>query len=80
VLRAEFERASASPIVLNRGLREAVQRMVDRGELTLSEIAMRCGRMKRDRQGNSCRETSWLARAASVGYPGGEAPSDAMDS
>jgi hypothetical protein len=61
-LREELERLHASPIVLNRGLREAVRAAVARGELTRSEIALRCGRAKRDLRGNLSGETSWLAR------------------
>ena len=60
-LQAELERVVASPIVLNRGLREAVQRELARG-LTMSEIALRCGREKTDTRGNVSGETSWLAR------------------
>jgi hypothetical protein len=60
-LRGELERLCASPIVLNRGLREAVTRAVGQG-LTLSEIAIRCGRVKRDENGNQSGETSWLGR------------------
>jgi len=61
-LRGELQRLASSPIVLNRGLREVIQRKVTSGELTMSEIAMRCGRVKRDRNGNRSGETSWLAR------------------
>ena len=61
-LRGELERLACSPIVLNRALREAVQRALARGELSMSEIAIRCGRCKRDRRGNTSGETSWLAR------------------
>jgi len=61
-LRSELERLACSPIVLNRVLRETVQRKVAGGELSMSEIAMRCGRIKRDRRGNLSGETSWLAR------------------
>jgi hypothetical protein len=61
-LAGEFQRLARSPIVLNRALREAVQRALARGELSMSEIAIRCGRMKRDRRGSSSGETSWLAR------------------
>ena len=53
---------NTSAIVLNRGLREAVQREVARGELSMSQIAMRCGRFKHDKRGNQSGETSWLAR------------------
>jgi hypothetical protein len=62
VLRAELARVHGSPIVLNRGLREAVLATVGRGDLSMSEIAIRCGRVKRDRRGNESGETSWLAR------------------
>jgi hypothetical protein len=61
-LREEYERLIGSPIVLNRGLREAVQREVGLGVLSMSEIALRCGHVKRDRRGNTSGETSWLAR------------------
>jgi hypothetical protein len=63
---------SASPILLNRGLREVVQRKVARGELSMSEIALRCGRVKRDRRGNLSGETSWLARRIGQLPEGGE--------
>jgi hypothetical protein len=61
-LRGERERLTRSPIVLNRALREAVQRALTHDELSMSEIAIRCGRMKRDRSGSLSGETSWLAR------------------
>jgi hypothetical protein len=59
-LQVEATRLASSPLVLNRGLREAVHAAVARG-LSMSEIAMRCGRLKRG-QGTQCGETSWLAR------------------
>lgn len=61
-LQADLERMSTSQIVLNRGLREAVQRKVAHGELSMSQIAMRCGRTKQDKRGIQSGETSWLAR------------------
>lgn len=61
-LSCELKRVTCSPIVLNRGLREAVARAVASGGLTRSEIAMRCGRTKRDRRRALSGETSWLAR------------------
>ena len=61
VLGAEYRRLRESPIVLNRLLREAVLARVEDGE-SMSEIAIRCGRLKRDRRGNVSGETSWLAR------------------
>jgi hypothetical protein len=62
VLRAELQRLQESPIVLNRRLREAVLAAVELEGLSMSEIAIRCGRVKRDRDGNISGETSWLAR------------------
>jgi len=61
-LKAELVRLAESPIVLNRRLREAVQSRLARGDLTMSEIAIRCGRCKDDSRGNTSGETSWLAR------------------
>ncbi len=71
-LRAELRRLDDSSIRLNRRLREAVQRTVARGDVTLSEIALRCGRLKRDRRGNVSGETSWLMRRIGVLPEGGE--------
>ena len=61
-LAAELTRLDESPVVLNRRLREAVAHALADGELSMSEIAMRCGRVKRDRRGRLSGETSWLAR------------------
>jgi hypothetical protein len=61
-LRSELDRLAASPIVLNRRLREAVERRLAQGELSMSEIAIRCNRVKRDKRGALSGETSWLAR------------------
>jgi hypothetical protein len=71
VLRAELERVQLSPIVLNRRLRETVLATIARYELSMSEIAMRCGRIKRDCRGNESGETSWLARRLGVLPEGG---------
>ena len=71
VLRAELRRVQVSPIVLNRGLREAVLDAVDRRGQSMSEIAMRCGRVKRDAAGNESGETSWLARRLGLLPEGG---------
>lgn len=62
VLRSEHARLRASPIVLNRRLREVVLAAVDLDGVSMSEIALRCGRIKRDGNGNASGETSWLAR------------------
>ncbi len=70
-LRAELARVLDSPIVLNRALRSAVCERVARGEMSMSEIAIRCGRTKRDGRGNVSGETSWLARRLGLLAEGG---------
>lgn len=71
VLKAELERVDSSPIVLNRRLREAVLRTIRTQEVSASEIAVRCGRVKRDARGNISGETSWLARRVGLVPEGG---------
>jgi hypothetical protein len=71
VLQAELERVDASRIVLNRGLREAVLEAMRTQGLSASEIAIRCGRFKRDARGNVAGETSWLARRVGLAPEGG---------
>ncbi|HYB24222.1 MAG TPA: hypothetical protein VED41_10520, partial [Solirubrobacteraceae bacterium] len=44
---------------------------VDVQELSMSEIAIRCGRVKRDRRGNEAGETSWLSRRLGLAPEGG---------
>lgn len=61
VLTAELDRLLESPVVLNRRLREHVQNAVGEG-VSLSELAHRCGRIKRSRTGMASGDTSWLAR------------------
>ncbi len=61
-LSVELRRIAASPIVLNRGLREAVLEAVREQGRSFSAIAISCGRIKHDRRGNGSGETSWLAR------------------
>lgn len=70
-LRAELERIDSSHIVLNRGLREAVLAAVDQQGLSMSEITLRCGRVKRDARGNRSGNTSWLARRIGLLPEGG---------
>ncbi|MFI5005340.1 MAG: hypothetical protein ACHQE6_10040 [Solirubrobacterales bacterium] len=65
-LRAELQRLDGSRLVLNRGLRGAVIRAMRTQGLSLSEIAFRCGRIKRDCRGNASGETSWLARRVGI--------------
>jgi hypothetical protein len=72
VLGAELTRVQESPIVLNRRLRLLVLAKVERRELSMSEIAIRCGRVKRDRRGNESGETSWLARRLGLLPDGGQ--------
>ncbi len=61
-LREEAQRLAGSAIVLNRGLREAVKRELRFGVVTMSDIAARCGRVRRDPPGGRTGESSWLAR------------------
>lgn len=70
-LRAELARVNNSPIVLNRRLREVVVATVERDALSMSEIAIRCGRVKRDAAGHKSGETSWLARRLGLLPEGG---------
>jgi hypothetical protein len=72
-LRTELDRLVTSPVVLNRGLREAVLCAIECGGTSMSEIALRCGIVKRDRRGNLSGETSWLARRIGVMPEGGRA-------
>ena len=72
VLRVELERLRQSPIVLNRRLREVALEVIERQGLTLSEVAIRCGRIKRDACGKECGETSWLARRLGILPEGGK--------
>jgi hypothetical protein len=72
VLRVELARVQESPIVLNRRLREVVLATVERQGVSMSELAMRCGRIKRDCNGNESGETSWLARRLGILPEGGK--------
>ncbi|MHB1860924.1 MAG: hypothetical protein ACYCUM_12620 [Solirubrobacteraceae bacterium] len=60
-LSVELERMNTSRTVLNRGLRAAVLASVHTGSASMSEIALRCGRVKKA-HGLPSGETSWLAR------------------
>jgi hypothetical protein len=71
-LAVELRRIESSPIVLNRRLREAVLGAVREDGVSLSAIAMACGRVKHDRRGNGSGETSWLARRVGL-LPSGPA-------
>ncbi len=68
----ELQRLEGSTLVLNRGLREVVQAAVKHRGLSMSEIALRRGRTKRDRAGRVSGETSWLARRIGQAPEGGE--------
>ncbi len=70
-LRAELQRLDASRIVLNRGLREAVVAAIAGGSLSMSEITIRCGRIKRRAGGPGGGDTSWLARRVGLMPEGG---------
>jgi hypothetical protein len=71
-LCSELERLCTSPIVLNRALREAVLDAIDHRGVSMSEIALRCGIVKRDRHGKPSGETSWLARRIGIMPEGGQ--------
>jgi hypothetical protein len=60
-IAGELERLGRSRRVLNRPLREAVQRALEEGD-SLSRIAARCGRRKSRRAGPLVGDTSWLSR------------------
>jgi hypothetical protein len=71
-LRAELARLDGSRIVLNRGLREAVVAAVASGDVSMSEITVRCGRLKRAGGGTPTGgDTSWLARRVGLAPEGG---------
>lgn len=70
-LGVELERLNGSRIVLNRGVREAVLAAVSEKQLSMSEIALRCGRVKRDRRGGLSGETTWLSRRIGLACDGG---------
>jgi hypothetical protein len=72
VLRLELERVLESPILLNRRLRETVLATAQGSGLSMSEIAIRCGRVKHDRRGRVSGETSWLARRLGLLPEGGQ--------
>jgi hypothetical protein len=71
-LRVETQRVCGSRIVLNRGLREATLDITKASGLSMSEIATRCGRVKRDARGNVSGETSWLSRRLGLAPEGGK--------
>jgi hypothetical protein len=70
-LRGEYQWLCTTPVVLNRALREAVLQAIDRDGLSMSEIALRCGMVKRDGHGKHSGETSWLARRVGLMPDGG---------
>ncbi len=72
MLGSELERVDRSPLVLNRGLREVTLSVLEREGSSMSEIAMRCGRIKRDCHGRCSGETSWLARRLGILPAAGE--------
>jgi hypothetical protein len=72
MLRSEHARMEASEIVLNRGLRRAVLATAATQELSMSEIAMRCGKARHDSHGKQSGETSWLARRLGIAPESGK--------
>jgi hypothetical protein len=71
MLRAEHARVERSEIVLNRGLRQAALAATVTQDLSMSEIAMRCGKIRCDARGRASGETSWLARRLGLAPEGG---------
>ena len=53
-------------------LRETALATIERQGMSMSEIAMRCGRVKRDSRGRSSGETTWLARRLGIVPSAGE--------
>jgi hypothetical protein len=75
-IRSERARMETTPIVLNRGLRRAALATAAAQDLSMSEIALRCGRVKHDARGRESGETSWLARRLGLAPEGsGSTPS-----
>jgi hypothetical protein len=72
MLGLELERVDCSPLVLNRGLRERALAEIEHQGVSVSEIAMRCGRVKRNSRGRVSGETSWLARRLGIVPSAGE--------
>jgi hypothetical protein len=70
-LNLELRRLGSSRIVLNRLLREAVLEAITCRGVTLSSIALACGRSKRDKRGRRSGETSWLSRRIGLLPDGG---------
>ncbi|HEY3864865.1 MAG TPA: hypothetical protein VGL54_02120 [Solirubrobacteraceae bacterium] len=71
MLRTEQARVERSEIVLNRGLRRAALAAAATQDLSMSEIAMRCGKIRCDSRGKASGETSWLARRLGISPEGG---------
>jgi hypothetical protein len=71
-LALELERVDTSPLVLNRLLRETALATIERQGLSVSEVAKRCGRVKRDSRGRVSGETTWLARRLGIVPSAGE--------
>lgn len=65
-LNSEYRRQQTSPIVLNRGIREAVLGTVNMGVASLSEIAARCGRKHSGKSDTESGDTTWLQRRIGV--------------
>jgi hypothetical protein len=72
MLRSEQARMETSQIVLNRGLRRAALAAAAAQDLSMSEIALRCGKVKHDSKGKESGETSWLARRLGIAPESGK--------
>ena len=65
-LAAELRSLDRGAFVLSRCLREAAQRAVARGEVSWSQLALRCGHTHAVHGGHQCGDTSWLKRRLGI--------------
>ena len=65
-LAAELRSLDRGAFVLSHCLREAAQRAVARGEVSWSQLALRCGHSHAVHGGHQCGDTSWLKRRLGI--------------
>lgn len=61
-LQTQLESVCNGKKILNRALREAVLNAIEKDNTSMNEIAIHCGRVRREQNGRENGETSWLAR------------------
>jgi hypothetical protein len=64
-IEKELDRVMNSPMRLNRRLRTLVLDAIDNGD-SFSDIAAKCGVMKRTKTGGWCGDSSWVARRVGI--------------